>query len=218
MNINHSSGSAAFFGKIEAEVCKKNTNLCIHSSSTMRHHRGSYWHSYDVSDVFKAWETADSTPLQLVLTFSHFHEAYILQGRNGPIMVLIWDVTKYQKMAEFRESPPPVRSRRQASTENLCHLEPWEIIFDTLNITGYYPRSLNINMCKGDCPITMDDEHLKFRHTAVRHTLIRRGPTDANAACCVPIKMGNASVLDVVRDNIVILELPNTVAIECGCL
>lgn len=156
-------------------------------------------------------------------------------GRTGGNFPKILDYNVPSFGAPYSASSPtaegqtdPARTRREVKatysiTDDLCRRESMYVDFVSLgwNDRIIAPDGFSANKCIGSCPFPamLDDVNALYSpHALLQSVMAMESSSGVQTSCCVPLELGQLAILFVEgRDNIVLRQVKNAIALECGC-
>ena len=112
------------------------------------------------------------------------------------------------------------RTRRSEQEVNICRKRRLAVRFRDLKWNGWIiaPTRFGFHYCEGSCPGTLSQDSNPTNHAIMQNILHHRFGKKVPAATCVPTELHSMSLLYYDVDNTIVLrDVPNMVASNCGC-
>ncbi|XP_020615779.1 protein DVR-1 homolog [Orbicella faveolata] len=112
------------------------------------------------------------------------------------------------------------RTRRSEQEVNICRKRRLAVRFRDLKWNGWIiaPTRFGFHYCDGSCPGTLSQDSNPTNHAIMQNILHHRLGKKVPAATCVPTELHSMSLLYYDEDNTIVLrDVPNMVASNCGC-
>ena len=110
--------------------------------------------------------------------------------------------------------------RSKRSGLDICRKRRHAVRFRDLKWNGWIiaPTRFGFHYCEGICSATLSQEYNPSNHAILQNILHHRLTSEIPAATCVPIELHSMSLLYYDTDNTIVLrEVPEMVASNCGC-
>ncbi|XP_077995891.1 bone morphogenetic protein 2-like [Glandiceps talaboti] len=164
-------------------------------------------------------------------SFPHLRDVYSLHGSLSPLLVLYRGIkppSSWAKPNENRGEDDPVqyvRNKRKSKKKNFrkdCKLRDWHVNFKDLGWEFILqPHSIDVNVCKGDCPVSMLGSGFNATHHAFMRYLVRAKKVTrwqrVPRVHCVPVSYKPLTVLYQVNEGFDVKRLPDVLPKSCGC-
>ncbi len=244
-NANASSSSATLRLSAYQVLSARDKHEMMVNTKLIRHGPGEKWHTLDVTDAVKQWQSAPGTNHGIRVEVLGDRAGHTRLRRSAGTLDEDWHAQQPLVMAftddrdietqrleqekhshrQRRRRSEQARTRRSKKNKRrrrkrICRRHSLLVDFEEVGWNSWIvaPPSFDAYYCHGECPFALSDNLNTTNHAVVQSLVHSMNPEAVPKPCCVPTQLSPFSLLYVNTNGTLVLKAYKDMVVEaCGC-